>query len=215
MLSQKLMALLSVLEAIASAGAATLICLPLLASYAPVLLNNGHWVNSIKSTPLILAMSLIMLVMIPASRSIAHHLGLAWPSTRRFAAYLPRISGSTAIYGLFFISSGLLFYTLLQSISNTAGVPSESPTAQQVICATTAAWLAGYLIPGAPAGIGVREIALVSLLGSLYREQDILVAAVAYRMVTTLGDSLFFLVAFGIARSLHLESIKKYLDDRQ
>ena len=57
------------------------------------------------------------------------------------------------------------------------------------------AWLAGFLTPGAPAGIGVREFVLVILLRGLVTEEDLLLAALLSRMVTVSGDILFFLFA--------------------
>ena len=56
----------------------------------------------------------------------------------------------------------------------------------------TIAWLIGLVTPGAPAGLGAREAALVLLLAGLAPESTILVAAVIGRLVSTLGDLLFF-----------------------
>lgn len=61
--------------------------------------------------------------------------------------------------------------------------------------AYTAAWLAGFVTPGAPAGLGVRELVLVFLLDGRAAEQDLLTAVVLSRAVTLLGDTLFFAVA--------------------
>lgn len=60
--------------------------------------------------------------------------------------------------------------------------------------AFTISWLAGLLTPGAPAGLGVREAMLVFLLQGFAAEPTVLTAAVLGRMITTLGDLLFFLV---------------------
>lgn len=56
------------------------------------------------------------------------------------------------------------------------------------------AWLAGLLTPGAPAGLGIREAMLLLLLGSLAPAPVVLTATVLGRMVTTLGDLVFYLV---------------------
>ena len=61
--------------------------------------------------------------------------------------------------------------------------------------AYTAAWLAGFVTPGAPAGLGVRELVLVFLLDGRAAEQDLLTAVVLSRAVTLLGDTLFFAAA--------------------
>lgn len=58
-----------------------------------------------------------------------------------------------------------------------------------------AAWLLGYVVPGAPAGIGVREAVLALGLGPVLGDAEALVVALAYRLVTVLADAL--LAAFG------------------
>ena len=58
------------------------------------------------------------------------------------------------------------------------------------------AWLAGLLTPGAPAGIGVRELVLLWLLGGVVAEVDLLLAIVLGRIVTMSGDAMFYFVSF-------------------
>lgn len=55
------------------------------------------------------------------------------------------------------------------------------------------AWLAGVLTPGAPAGMGVRELVLLGLLKDTLREADLLMAILLSRGVTILGDALLYL----------------------
>jgi hypothetical protein len=57
------------------------------------------------------------------------------------------------------------------------------------------AWLAGLLTPGAPAGVGVREIMLLFLLGTVVGRADLLLAAVLSRVITVTGDGGFFVWA--------------------
>ena len=57
------------------------------------------------------------------------------------------------------------------------------------------AWLAGLVTPGAPAGIGVREIVMYALLHTLISQSDLLTAIVLARIVTVAGDLLFYLLA--------------------
>ncbi|SHJ01119.1 lysylphosphatidylglycerol synthase domain-containing protein [Desulfofundulus thermosubterraneus] len=53
-------------------------------------------------------------------------------------------------------------------------------------------WIAGYLTPGAPAGLGVRESVLVLLLSSLYGSGVAVGLSLTLRVATTLGDGLAF-----------------------
>lgn len=50
------------------------------------------------------------------------------------------------------------------------------------------AWMAGYLVPGAPGGLGVREAVLLLGLAPTVGEPSALAAAASYRMVTVLSD---------------------------
>jgi glycosyltransferase 2 family protein len=58
------------------------------------------------------------------------------------------------------------------------------------------AWLVGFLIPGAPAGIGIRETILLILLMGCLSESNLLKGIIMFRIVTLLGDIVFYLLAF-------------------
>lgn len=64
------------------------------------------------------------------------------------------------------------------------------------------------MMPGAPAGIGVRETVLVLLLGSYMIEADLLMAVLIGRIVTVFGDVIFFL-AISIYGAIATSSKKK------
>lgn len=59
----------------------------------------------------------------------------------------------------------------------------------------TVAWMAGYIVPGAPAGFGVREAVLLSALTPLWGGPAAVGTAIFLRLVTTGGDGLVFLAA--------------------
>jgi len=63
------------------------------------------------------------------------------------------------------------------------------------------AWLIGLLTPGAPAGIGVREFILYSLLERFFNSADLLTIIVVSRMMTVAGDFIFYLIAGFIFKS--------------
>lgn len=96
-------------------------------------------------------------------------------------------------YVVFLTISGMLFAGLLELLT-----VENSVSASQLLpyCgAFIVAWLVGFLTPGAPAGVGVREIVLMMLLKGLVDEADLLVAVLMSRIVTVAGDVLFFLFA--------------------
>lgn len=56
------------------------------------------------------------------------------------------------------------------------------------------AWLVGYLTPGAPGGIGVKEAVMIFLLAGIMADSDILLVGVIARLCNILGDTLAFFV---------------------
>jgi len=56
-------------------------------------------------------------------------------------------------------------------------------------------WSIGFVSPGAAAGIGVRETILILLLAGAVEPAPATSAAVAYRLVTTLGDLITWALA--------------------
>jgi hypothetical protein len=75
-----------------------------------------------------------------------------------------------------------------------------------VIPAYAAAWLAGFALPGAPGGLGVREAAFIMLVEPTLGAVPGLEIAMATRVVTTLGDLLFFAASFAWYRVASVES---------
>ena len=61
-----------------------------------------------------------------------------------------------------------------------------------------AAWITGFITPGAPAGIGIREVIIVAALTPLYDENIALGIAAVLRVVTLAGDGLVFLIGLGL-----------------
>lgn len=57
-------------------------------------------------------------------------------------------------------------------------------------------WVAGFLTPGAPAGLGIREAILIMFLGNSLNINILLPAAVIHRVVCIVGD--IFAFVFGI-----------------
>jgi uncharacterized membrane protein YbhN (UPF0104 family) len=103
------------------------------------------------------------------------------------------VASALSWYALFLTFSGVVFLMILSIV-----VPTSSVTAPLVIgvCgAYVVGWLAGLITPGAPAGVGVREFVLFTILQSVVAQGDLLAAIVLGRMVTIGGDLLFYFVA--------------------
>jgi uncharacterized membrane protein YbhN (UPF0104 family) len=67
--------------------------------------------------------------------------------------------------------------------------PADFDTAA-VAAALAGAWIVGFVIPGASAGIGVREAAVILLLSPAVGAANAAVIATIYRIVTAGGDAL-------------------------
>ncbi len=89
------------------------------------------------------------------------------------------------------LCNGLMFLILLQSMGG--GIPPQM--CASVIGIYCFAWLVGFVTPGAPGGLGIREAMLSLFLGSLADPGLIAAAVLLNRIVTVFGD----LAAYGYA----------------
>jgi len=97
-------------------------------------------------------------------------------------------------YSLYLGLAAAVFCVLLFSVKG--GSAAATPTFILACAgAYVLAWLAGLVIPGVPAGIGVREFVLLFLLKGTVGEADLLLAVLLGRVVTTAGDCLYYLVS--------------------
>lgn len=60
--------------------------------------------------------------------------------------------------------------------------------------AVVISWFVGFITPGAPAGIGVREVIFFALLNGTIDESSLLLAMLVFRLVTVAGDLMIFVV---------------------
>tara|TARA_R110002051_G_scaffold55802_1_gene103617 strand:+ start:1438 stop:2331 length:894 start_codon:yes stop_codon:yes gene_type:complete len=108
-----------------------------------------------------------------------------------WGAYSSRI---VLYHAAFFWISGSIFAALIFALQ------SEMPTNRStLLCGSfVLAWLAGFLTPGAPAGLGVRELVLLVLIGPHVPEATLLLAILLGRIVTISGDFLAFVLVLPI-----------------
>jgi uncharacterized membrane protein YbhN (UPF0104 family) len=95
---------------------------------------------------------------------------------------------------LFLLSSAFIFTTILTLLVH--GRVLDIPVICTTIGVYTIAWLAGLVMPGAPAGIGIRELVVVYFLSEYMPNAELLLAVLLGRIVTVIGDILFFLAAY-------------------
>lgn len=94
-------------------------------------------------------------------------------------------------YCVFFLLNGVLLKTLSLAVDGLA------ISVLQLVGIGAAAWLIGFIVPGAPGGLGVREAAMIAALSKLgVSEPAALTLALSHRISTILGDgavAVFFL----------------------
>lgn len=106
---------------------------------------------------------------------------------------------SFAIYTLiFFLNAGVFLVVSKIIASNT--VPNEN-----LLCISgiyIIAWLLGYLTPGSPGGIGVREAIMILMLNQIYSTEDIVLISIIIRLITVLADVIAYFIDFLIERKV-------------
>lgn len=98
-----------------------------------------------------------------------------------------------------------LFYLTLSAISFLVVVAIHAPQDTiaghgwvAVCSAYVAAWLVGMLTPGAPAGLGVRELVVLFLLGQSMDSPTLLFALLATRVIAIIADTLAWLMGLAL-----------------
>ena len=99
-------------------------------------------------------------------------------------------------YIIIFILNSVMFLTLLYSIGGELHINLLA----SVIGMYTLSWIIGFVTPGAPAGLGIREVIMTSLLTGIVSGDLVITAVVLYRVVTTLGDVGGFLMAYQLKK---------------
>ncbi|MHA6689574.1 hypothetical protein [Devosia sp. A449] len=102
-----------------------------------------------------------------------------------------RLTQASMYYMGFLGISGLIFLWIIQTVGGVAPLWAYPSIAGAYVIA----WLVGLVTPGAPAGLGVREAALLFLLRDIIQPDQILLAVIVGRVVTIFGDVGFYLVA--------------------
>ena len=99
-----------------------------------------------------------------------------------------------ACYLAFFVLCALLLFGLARVL----GIADASFA--MLLAAGAASWLAGFVVVGAPAGLGVREAVFAALTGAALGESSALLLIGLFRAVTFLGDTLFLAVGAAVSR---------------
>ena len=120
---------------------------------------------------------------------------LGWFERRHVPMPAPSMMlAALACYVAFFLACA----ALVAALAHALGYP---PVSFALIAAASAAsWLAGFVVIGAPAGLGVREAAFVALAGPALGEDRALLLIGLFRIVTFLGDTLVLAAGTAVLR---------------
>lgn len=100
---------------------------------------------------------------------------------------------TSIIYSLVFVN---LTFTLLLIFTELFDIPLGLSFSIQCVSAFVISWIIGFVVPGAPGGLGVKEAVLVILLTGIADESIVITVAMIHRLISVLGD----LVALGLSR---------------
>ena len=70
-------------------------------------------------------------------------------------------------------------------------------------------WFIGFITPGSPAGLGIRELMLAKTIGQSIPASDLACIVFLSRVISVLADIIYFLIS--LAKSNHLIRIKPSL----
>lgn len=115
----------------------------------------------------------------------------AWPLQTKIAfkrGYVP----AHFLFIVFFVATALLFAIWAKAVCPQLSL-SQTPLLVSIFAF---AWLAGFIMPGASGGIGVREAILSAALEHSAGSAEALIIAFGFRIITIAGDVLLFIGSF-------------------
>ena len=148
-----------------------------------------RWLQVVFTGVALLAISLITSVfLLPRVRS--------WVRSRLAYLHAGRVSIAMLLYSTVFA----LFGVCISFLSTALWGAKAGPHWYQFAWGFTLAWLLGFATPGAPGGLGIREIVFVGLYGKELGAGLAVGLAVVLRVITSLGDLATFGLAYWLGR---------------
>lgn len=104
---------------------------------------------------------------------------------------------SILVYIILSFSSGVIYWIVLFKIVE-ANVSIDMFL--KVVAGYLIAWFFGFIVPGAPGGIGIRETVITILLGTIINSNDVMLAIVIYRIVNIIGDVGYWVISSVVSK---------------
>jgi uncharacterized membrane protein YbhN (UPF0104 family) len=108
------------------------------------------------------------------------------------ARFLKVLAVNFVLYTGTFLVQGLVMTFIFTGIFQAGSIGIDKVLL--VISSAVLSWFAGFITPGAPGGLGVKEAVLILMLSSVYGREYTLAAALLHRLISVIADA----AAFGI-----------------
>ena len=147
---------------------------------------------------IIFALGLLLLIAIPIIYVLRHRIGgliknlTSSMETISWLVVVKRLGFSILLMFLYSVTFLITLVLMGQDIDISLGFA--------IIGLYLLSWLAGFLTPGAPSGLGIREAVMVMFLTGFVDDTILVAAMVMHRVLTVIGDILAFLTAWTISR---------------
>lgn len=115
-----------------------------------------------------------------------------------FSDFIKSLVCNMLLYGLSLVMLGVVMVILYCYMGGSFQIKS----AELIISGYIIAWVLGFIVPGAPGGIGVRELVVTLLLGSIVGQGMIVTLSITHRLITVIGDFAAYLIMLIIRRSM-------------
>lgn len=170
----------------------------------------GHWLASGAGRGALLAPALLAVLLAGAALAALHRYRSAHrlprPGTPPFLPGAGPSVGALGLYTLSFASLGLAVTVVARGL-----MPLDAGGFPLLAGAFAVAWIAGFIVPGSPGGLGVREAVLVAELDPVLGGGAALTLAVLFRLVTVAGDA----VAFAAGTASRIAPLSARREDAQ
>ena len=185
--SQKKIALCSMMEIVGQASIAVIF--GVLFSYGQLKMALSELITPNKMTIFIIVIFVVILVMFIS-------LYLFRKKIKEFTQqYLTKgliVTGlkSVALYGIVLLVGGCIMILLYIYLGGTV----DFEKSMHIISSYIIAWVLGFIVPGAPGGIGVREFVLSLLLAPTLGQEITLTVSIIHRLTNIAGDFLAYVL---------------------
>jgi len=159
-----------------------------------------HGVTRADSYTAFLLFAAMLIGVILAAEMLRRRFKLHRALIRKLVDAIPRLHSSLRALPLYV--AGYALVGIAAVVIAASLVPLQARDGALICGAYSLAWIIGFLIPGAPGGLGVRESALVLLLADTFPKEVVLLIALLARVASVGADVLAFIIGLLLIRKV-------------